>query len=152
MAVARIGGRAVADYMQDGPRPRKPGEKGPLIKQSQDLMRAVLGGAGSKFDLQVRRNVTKLMWQIFIPYAAIHEYGGKINLTITAQMRSFFWAMWYDTKDDKWKAMALTKKTSFQITMPKRAYIEPSIKLELTFVQQKAAEIMFTFIDSILAN
>lgn len=75
-----------------------------------------------------------------IPYAKIHNQGGKIK--ITPKMRRYFWAMYYQLaeKDDEgkviseseeakfWKNMALTKKT--HITMPQRQYIGPSFGLE----------------------
>lgn len=61
-----------------------------------------------------------------LPYAAIHEYGGEFDVPVTQKMRSFFWAKWYNSGGDKWKAMALTQKTSFHIRMPKRPYLEPA--------------------------
>ena len=152
MAVTRIGARSVQDFMIDG---GKDDTGGPvnadkLTIRSQTLSRAVLGGAGSRKDVKVSKNTLKLIWTILVPYAAIHEFGGTINIPITVQMRRFFWAMWYETQEEKWKWMALTKKTAFKITMKERPYLEPAAKLELPFVQQKAAELLFTFVDEIL--
>jgi len=57
-----------------------------------------------------------------VKYAAIHEYGGVIppvSMNITEKMRSFFWVMWYKTKDEKWKFMAL-KRLMPVINIPTR--------------------------------
>ena len=54
-----------------------------------------------------------------VPYAAIHNEGGKIK--VTQKSRKYFWYMYRKTKDEFWKNMALTKKTYF--TMPKRQFI-----------------------------
>lgn len=61
------------------------------------------------------------------PYAEIHNEGGEI--TVTPQMKKYFWAMHRQAKDggdldmaDQYKGMALAKK----ITMPKRQFIGES--------------------------
>ncbi len=152
MAVARIGARSVKDFMQQGPRARRPGEKGPLIMQSQRLARAVMGGRGSRKRISATNNLVRLIWEIFVPYAAIHEYGGTTRLPITAQMRRFFWAQWYETGDDKWKAMALSKKAAFSINMPPRPYLSPAVDAELPDVQTRAAELAVQFVDAVLRS
>ena len=152
MAVARIGARSVQDFMIDGGKEGvgQPVNADKLTIRSQRLSRAVLGGAGSKKDIKFSQGTLKLIWTILVPYAAIHEFGGVINITITAQMRKFFWAMWYESNDDKWKGMALTKKTTFKIDMQARPYLEPAAKMELPFIQQRTAELVFSFIDEIM--
>jgi len=151
MAVARIGARATRHYMQEGPRTRRPGETGKLIIQRQTLFRAVMGGPGSRAKLSIQGAVTKFVFTILVPYAAIHEFGGTIRLKVTSQMRSFFWAMFFQTGDEKWKAMALSKKREFIITMPKRAYLEPAQQDETPEVLKRAADIVFKFIDQALS-
>lgn len=54
-----------------------------------------------------------------IPYAQIHNEGGKIE--ITPKMRRNFWYMYGKTGDVKYKAMALTPKT--HIDIPQRQFI-----------------------------
>lgn len=61
------------------------------------------------------------------PYAQIHNEGGEI--TVTPQMRKYFWAMYYTAREGKetqlmeqWKAMALAKK----IKVEKRQFIGES--------------------------
>jgi len=73
------------------------------------------------------RTVSKSLTEIHItsdtPYSAIHNEGGTIR--ITDKMRKFFWSKYYDTKNDNWKWMALTKKS--YITIPKRQFMgEPN--------------------------
>jgi hypothetical protein len=54
-------------------------------------------------------------------YAAVQEYGG--TFVITPRQRAFFWAKWYETRDDMWKALAL----SATYTIPPRPYFRPAI-------------------------
>ena len=57
-----------------------------------------------------------------IPYASIHNTGGKI--TITKKMRAWAWSQHYknkNKKDNMYKRIALTKKN--HITIPKRQFI-----------------------------
>lgn len=54
-----------------------------------------------------------------VPYAQIHNEGGEI--AITEKMRKYFWAQYYESADEFWKHMALTKKTAFVI--PKREFM-----------------------------
>lgn len=61
-----------------------------------------------------------------IPYAAIHNNGGTINVKVTPKMRKYFWAMWYKTNKVFWKNMAMTKKNVLVIKIPKRQFIGES--------------------------
>lgn len=65
-----------------------------------------------------------------LEYAGIHNEGGQIRVTVTAKSRRFFWAMYYQTGNDMWKGMALTKKTQLTITMPERRFIGESPVLD----------------------
>lgn len=58
-------------------------------------------------------------------HAEIHNNGGIIP--ITTKSRKFFWFMYKETGETKWKAMALTKKKAFII--PKRQFIGESATL-----------------------
>lgn len=77
-----------------------------------------------------------------VPYAAIHNAGGTINVRVTDKMRKFFWAMWYRTEDKQWKYMALTKKSSFMIRIPKRQYIGESAELMKRIDQHMAKTLL----------
>lgn len=79
------------------------------------------------------------------PYAEIHNEGGVIEVTITDKMRKFFWAMWYNTSDVKWKYMALTKKTEIKITVPQRKFMGDSVKFLRVWDKYVAREIEMRF-------
>ena len=64
-----------------------------------------------------------------VPYAKIHNEGGMVTFPITDKSRKFFWFMWFKTKDQMWKNMALTKKTSISFKMPRRKFIGNSAML-----------------------
>ena len=76
-----------------------------------------------------RKEHTGISFSANLPYAQIHQFGGKIvhDISITNAMRSFFWAMFYASgkEDLKWKYMALTKKKVLhqEIEIPARPYI-----------------------------
>lgn len=68
-----------------------------------------------------------------IPYARIHNEGGTVP--ITPKMRRYFWAMYKKTGQDKYKWMAITKKTHIEI--PKRQFIGDDNKaIEKTLERQ----------------
>jgi len=58
-----------------------------------------------------------------VVYAPIHQFGGVVNVAITPKMRKYFWAKYYENQNPKYKYMALTKKTSFRIQIPARAFL-----------------------------
>lgn len=103
---------------------------GPLLSERKALMKSI---RYVPQDARVR---------VFtdLPYAAIHNFGGTIDIhpTVTPQMRKFAWKMYYNTKENKpegtndnegelnfWKALALTKKEKLDITVkiPQRMFL-----------------------------
>lgn len=90
-----------------------------------------------------------------VPYAAIHNEGGEIDVRVTPKMRRFAWAQYYSlagrdksggnrtkkgsaaksgvvVEDENalmWKRLALTRKTSLHIRIPQRQYIGDSAEL-----------------------
>lgn len=79
-----------------------------------------------------------------VPYAAIHNEGGTVNPTVTPEMRRFAWAMFYKASGKKkgkrgsmisnpdaerWKALALTKKSKLTVKIPKRQFLGESAEL-----------------------
>lgn len=60
------------------------------------------------------------------PYAELHNEGGTITIPITAKSRKFFWYMYKKTTEEKWKWMALTKKTEIKVKMPQRKFVGES--------------------------
>jgi phage gpG-like protein len=78
-----------------------------------------------------------------VPYAAAHQFGETISVTITPKMRRYAWARYYragggkgrelvesDAKEAAfWRGLALTKKTTLNIKMPARPMIGESAEL-----------------------
>lgn len=71
--------------------------------------------------------------EVRAPYGAVHEYGGTFE--ITARQRRFFWAMFVNTEDEMWKALAL----SVTYTIPARPYLRPAIDSHSWIAVQKAS-------------
>jgi len=72
------------------------------------------------------------------PYAAIQNYGGKIR--ITEKMRKKMWALFYETGDPMFKAIALTKKKF--ITLPAKGYFELSDKTLSRFSERSLSKLL----------
>lgn len=80
------------------------------------------GDLAESIDYRVESNTVVIYSDL--PYAQIHNEGGKI--TVTPQMRKYFWANYYQAKNDgdiirmdQYKAMAMSK----QITVQQRQFI-----------------------------
>ena len=86
--------------------------RGSLLIVTSDLRRSVKGGAETLAD--------GVHFSSAVPYASIHNEGGKI--TVTAKMKRYFWAKFMKTKDEAWRRMALMKVGKV-ITMPQRQFI-----------------------------
>lgn len=137
---------ATGDYMQDAGFstestrvPRSPGDNGPLRIVSTRLASAVAGNFyGGRREFVDRLEVSKdgFVWsrEIYVPYAALHEYGGTVRVPVTERMRGFFWARFYEAggagspEAEKWKAMALTRQTVFTIEIEARPYAGPALR------------------------
>lgn len=66
-----------------------------------------------------------------VDYLPTHEFGATINQTVTARQIAFFWAKWFESGEDVWKASALKfmhKSKTLQITVPARPVISPAVK------------------------
>lgn len=59
-------------------------------------------------------------------HAEIHNNGGTVKINITTKARKYFWFMFKATGAGMWKALALTKKQTITITIPKRQFIGES--------------------------
>lgn len=70
------------------------------------------------------------------PYGKTHELGLTTHPSVTEKSRSYFWAMWYQTKENKYKWMALTKKNKFNIKHLKRAFLLPSFEEKSSEIEQ----------------
>lgn len=90
---------------------------GALLVSTSFLLESLQVISGNKYQL---------VFGSYAPYAEIHNDGGVIKVHITAKSRKFFWYMYKKTKDERWKGMALTKKTMMEIKIPKRQFIGES--------------------------
>lgn len=113
-------------------------QRGPLIGPAPHLSRST--------EARPSPGVVRIVNPV--PYAGLHNEGGSITThpTITPRMRRYAWAKMYKAlgvkKGDKlpkempkaaqrWKALALTKKTKLTInaTIPRRQFIGDSAEL-----------------------
>lgn len=60
--------------------------------------------------------------EVGVPYAAVHEFGLQRQVATAKQIR-FFWAMYRETGDGMWRALALKG----WYTIPARPYFRPAI-------------------------
>lgn len=77
-------------------------------------------------------------------YAGIHNEGGETNPRVTQKMRRYAWARYYaegggkakkgrsSDQADFWKGLALTKKKTLNIKIPKRQFMGPSKTIDAT--------------------
>ena len=102
----------------------------PWVKRKDDLTHKLLNQsyalkASGKID---KADLTEVIISFGegLNYAAIHNEGGTITVKVSAKMKRFFWYMYKKTEDEKWKWMALTKKETLTIKIPKRQFIGES--------------------------
>jgi phage gpG-like protein len=57
-------------------------------------------------------------------YAGLVRHGGDVIVPVTDRSRAFFWAKWYETSDERWKWMALMRKSVLLLRFPARDYME----------------------------
>jgi len=69
-------------------------------------------------------------------YALIQDRGGITHPTVTSKMRKFGWAMYYKTGDDKFKAIALTKKQKLDVRIPASLWFTSVWEWKLSFLNQ----------------
>ena len=102
----------------------------PWVKRKDDLTHKLLNQsyalkASGKIDKADLTEVN-ISFGEGLNYAAIHNEGGTITVKVSAKMKRFFWYMYKKTEDEKWKWMALTKKETLTIKIPKRQFIGES--------------------------
>lgn len=117
-----------SEYLNDAnAKPNVVSTSDKLYRRKGDLLRTfVRGKRGNISSVKISGDDVVYNFGIDtaeIVYAAVHEYGARI--TITAKMRRFFWAKWFETGADMWRALALTKKAF--VTIPARPYFAPAL-------------------------
>ncbi|MEQ9426975.1 MAG: hypothetical protein RJQ09_21310 [Cyclobacteriaceae bacterium] len=87
-------------------------------------------GRGRRSIRILRRSATRVEAGTDLEYMELHNTGGQLKVPVTEKSRKFFWAMWYKTKDGKWRALALTRKKQLTINIPMRRFIGESAALD----------------------
>lgn len=97
-------------------------------KNNTDAGRAILTQSGALRDSikLISTSPKRVIVGSNSKYAKIHNEGGVTNIPVTTRMKKFFWYKYKQTGDSRYKSMALTKKTHFSITTPKRQFMGPS--------------------------
>jgi len=114
---AIVGGAELADSLQKGAMEivwqAKQNVMSQGLHETGDLWSSIEARKVNQFTVAVR---------VGVEYAATHEYGLE-KQTITPRQRRFFWAKFAETKDDMWKALAL----STTYTISARPYLRPAM-------------------------
>jgi hypothetical protein len=63
-----------------------------------------------------------------VKYAAIQDKGGVTRPLVTPKLRRWAWAMFYETKDDKYKWIAMTKKARLTVPIPESKWFSGVIE------------------------
>ncbi|MBP0904169.1 hypothetical protein ACFSKN_08190 [Mariniflexile gromovii] len=87
----------------------------------------------------------KIVFEASAPYSQIHNEGGVLNIPITQRSRKYFWKMFSVTGDQKWKAMALTKKERLTVRIPKRQFMGDSETFRRNWDEKVQEEIIKRF-------
>lgn len=117
-AIAKVaGGAELADSLATGAQEIVWQARQNIMKQglydTMDLWKSVKVVKVNQYRVDIRVGVI---------YGAVHEFGLE-KQKITDKQRRFFWAMYAQTKDDMWKALALSET----YTIPARPYLRPAV-------------------------
>lgn len=115
-----------AFFTRKWPERRHMNRKGSLLMITGKLRRSI----------RSRVDGDGVTWETSEKYAAIHNYGGTIQ--VTAKMKKYFWYKYKATKDDSWKWMALMK-VGTQIRIPQRQFLgdHPEVRKRAEAVIQR---------------
>lgn len=89
------------------------------VKQGSLLLRSAL----LRRSLSFRVNDNTVVVSSSVPYATLHNEGGVVSVPVTDKMRRFFFAMHKKSKEPRYLAMALSRKTSYSIRIPRRQFV-----------------------------
>ncbi len=109
---------------------KHPVKKGSLLLRSSKLMNTIRPVIVNPKRVRIRAGSRK------VPYAKAHNEGAILKPRVTPKMKKFAWAKYYQTKDPKWKGLALTKKTRLTIVIPKRQFLGKSNRLNQIIIKR----------------
>lgn len=126
---------AVEDYMRQG------GERGgrTIRKVSGRLAGAVRSGRTNLSVVRGRLQVQKIIanW-----YARGHEFGATRTVRVTQRMRRYAWRQYFETGDERWKGLAITKKDTITFRIPRRPFLEPALRDTSPVIAAEATRIV----------
>lgn len=117
---------------------------GRLTNRSGRLLRALVGARGrdasgrfssgsgeSRMSTQRQGDRVVTTFELLVPYAGVHEYGGTIpsySIIMTPKMRGYLWRRYYETKLPKYKFAALKRGVTIPARkMEERPFVRPAI-------------------------
>jgi len=99
------------------PPAKNPPRRGSLMVRSGNLVASIRPSVVSGERVVISAGSAR------VPYAQIHNEGGPIRVPVTRNMRKFAWAMNYKSGDNRWKQLAITRKSILRINIPKRQFM-----------------------------
>ncbi len=117
------------------PEPQRRKKKKPTVASQY---KTLLSGRNNLYEsVRGRAEDGRAVISTDVEYAAIHNEGGTINHPISRNMRVKAYETHikkkggqHRTSNSMWKGLALTKRTSYTIKMPKRQFIGNSKELD----------------------
>lgn len=148
-------GKIVAKQIQPGsvikPPDHRWGVEGKLYNSTKalsDSWQIMMESQNTIFHITVSGTVARIVIGSELPYAVIQNRGGQIQPT--PRMVSFFWAMYYQSKDEFWKGMALHGKAGKPITIKPTNYLTDAERVFAEDVDKISSEIIEKHIQEIL--
>lgn len=127
MLPKQVGSEATAEFQKNFARQRFFSDEAWVGRNRLDKGRGILINKGMlRGAIDFVDTVNKARVFVKAPadkYAGLHNNGGVVRVTITTKMRKWAWAMFRETGDTMYRAIALTKKSTIAFTMPKRQFI-----------------------------
>lgn len=96
---------------------KNPPSRGSLMVRSGNLMASIRPAQVTPGKVVISAGSGK------VPYAKIHNNGGRVVVPVTKKLRKYAWAMHYQTGEDRWKGLAITSKKSIWVRIPRRQFM-----------------------------
>ena len=96
-----------------------------------------IGGGRDEYRVVIGTGVNK---GVTSKYAKIQDEGGTTHPTVTPRLRRWAWAMFAETGDDKYKAIALTKKPNLNVKIPASHWFSGPIKERIQRIHSYISE------------
>lgn len=119
----KIGSRSSNYFLKGGGLP-SPSQ---VTDRTGRLLDAVMGGSGAIRKVEFQGDTAKItigVSGVIVPYATLQEKGGV--RIVTAKMKRFFWAKYYEGAEPRsmWSALRFKNLIKF----PPRPFLEPAVR------------------------